>query len=493
MKKLFIIISVLVLLTVCSHASKLYRIRFGYYPDKIRAALDFDDSFTYSLEESKDRIIIRLPKTEASADINNYVELSDLIVRYFEVEKEDDGLKVTIPLGEPIPYNIFALHDPPRLVVDFNRNFTNTVSGGTVIDGVEYLKVTHGTENGRVNASVLKIDPAKAEVLPALARKKKPTLLESFINIFNPWREKDDDYHFYRARVSTIAEEQGAVAAVNGTYFAYTGKPLGTLLIDKELVSSPIYDRTALIFTDDYRAYIDNILIDCYFITPGGIRYEITGVNQGRGKTATVLYSPVWGEATGASNDGIEITVVNSAVKDIRVGNSNIPQDGYVLSVSGPAAQFVADNIKVGDKIDTHIKIIPYNTSPKTIQHMVSGGPRLVKNGIAYITKYEEKFKSDIAKGRAARTAVGITKDNKVLLVAVDGLARNKSARSDKESIGMTLEELADLMINLGAVEGMNLDGGSSTTMWIDGKVVNRTVSGSQQRVSNALVVRSRF
>jgi len=492
MRKFLYLTVFLLLLAQAGSAVKLYKIRFGNYPDKIRAAFDFDSAFTYTADEAKDKIVLHLPKVEASADIQSYVEVGDMIVRYFEVEKEESGLKVTIPLTEPIPYNIFYLSDPPRLVIDFNRDYTNLISGGTIIDGVENYKVTKGTQAGRVNANVLKIDLNKAEVVPALARKSKPSPLESFINVFNPWKETEVDQHFYRARVGSIADEQGAVAAINGTYFAYTGKPLGTLLIDKELVSSPIHDRTALIISDERQAFIDNIMIDCYFLTAGGIRYNITGINQGRSKEAVLLYTPVWGEQTGTTTDGAEITVVGSVVKEVRAGNSRIPQDGYVISISGPAAQFVPEKIKVGDKLDTHIRVIPYSTAPRSILHMLSGGPRLVKNRIVYVSKHEEKFKADIAKGRAARTAVGITKDGKLMLVTVDGLPRAKTARSDKSSIGVTLEELSELLISLGAVEAMNLDGGSSTTMWIDGRVVNQPVGGSEQRVSNALVIRPR-
>ncbi len=481
----------IIILTANARAVKLSNIRFGYYPEKIRAVLDFDGTFSHTADESKEKIVIRLPKTEAAPEIHNYLELSDLIVRYFEVEKDGDDLKITIPLREPIPYNIFTLNDPPRLVIDFNREFTNIVSGGTVVDGVETLKVSQVSPSGRVTANVLKVDLKKAEIAPALARRHKPNLFESFINLFNPWKEKDEDKHFYRAKVSEIAGEQDAVAAVNGTYFAYTGKPLGTLLIDKELVSSPIYDRTALIITDDQKVFIDNIKIDTYFRTPRGVRYNITGINQGRGKEAVILYSPVWGEQTGTGRDGIELIVSGGTVKDIKIGNSSIPQDGYVISISGPAAQFLYDNVKVGDKLDTHIKVIPYSTSPRSILHMISGGPRLVKNGVVYVSKHEEKFKADIAKGRAARTAVGVTADGKILLVAVDGLPRGKDDRSEKSSIGMTLEELAELLISLRAAEAMNLDGGGSTTMWVDGKVVSRSANGSEQKVSNALVVRA--
>jgi exopolysaccharide biosynthesis protein len=471
----------------------LQKIRFGYYPDKIRAALDFDGPFTYTLDESRERIIINLPQTEAAPEISNYIESSDLIVRYFEIEKIDDGLKVTVPLSEPVPYSVYTLSDPARLVLDFKRDFTNIISGGTIVDGVEHLKVSRGTASGRITADVLKVDLNKASVAPALALKNKPNALESFINTVSPWRNVDDDKHFFRARVSTIADQQGAVAAVNGTYFAYTGKPLGTLLIDKEMVSSPIYDRTALIINDERQAFIDNVLIDSYFKTAGNLRYNIGGVNQGRKDNSFVLYTPAWGEKTGTDTSGIELILSGSVVREIRLGNSIIPADGYVLSLCGPASQFVNENVKVGDRLDVHLKIIPYTTPLKSVLHMISGGPRLVKEGVAYVSKQEEKFKADVALGRAARTAVGLTKDGKILLVTVDGAPRAKGSRNDRSSIGISLEDLAEMLISLGAVEAMNLDGGGSSTMWIDGRVVNKPANGYEVGVSNALVVKPRF
>lgn len=480
----------LLFLATAVKAVTLTHIRFGSYPERIRAAFDFDGEFKYTLEESKEKIIVNLLNIEASSEIQNFIEINDFSLRYLEVEREDYGLKVTIPLAEPVPYNIFSLSDPPRLVIDFDREFTNIISGGTVIDGVESLTVAKSTVNGRYSANVLKVDLSKADVLPALSRKRKLNALESFINNFNPFRELDPDKHFFRARVADIAEEHGAVAAVNGTYFAYTGRPLGTLLIDKELVSSPIHDRTALILADDNQAYIDNIMIESYFQTASGEYSDITGINQGRGNDSIIMYTPVWGDQTATTPGGLELVIANSTIKDIKPFNAVIPQDGYVLSLNGPTTQAIKAKIKAGDKLDVHIKIIPFSTSPKSILHMVSGGPRLVKDGIVYVSKYEEQFKSDIAQGRSARTAVGVTRDNKLLLVTVDGLPRKRANRSEKSSIGMTLEELAELLINLGADEAMNLDGGSSTTMWIDGKVVNRPVGSIEQRVSNALIVR---
>jgi exopolysaccharide biosynthesis protein len=81
------------------------------------------------------------------------------------------------------------------------------------------------------------------------------------------------------------------------------------------------------------------------------------------------------------------------------------------------------------------------------------------------------------------RTAVGFSRDSSTLyLLAVDG-------RSQR-SVGVTLDELASLMRRLGAWNAMNFDGGGSTTMVINGAVVNvPSDSAGERAVGNALLV----
>ncbi len=94
----------------------------------------------------------------------------------------------------------------------------------------------------------------------------------------------------------------------------------------------------------------------------------------------------------------------------------------------------------------------------------------------------EERFRRDIAVGRAPRTAAGITEDGRLLLVTVNG-------RQPGLSTGMTLEELAGLMLELGARDAVNLDGGGSTTMVIRGRVFNFPSDGAERPVTGALVI----
>ncbi len=116
-------------------------------------------------------------------------------------------------------------------------------------------------------------------------------------------------------------------------------------------------------------------------------------------------------------------------------------------------------------------------------EDIVAGVPQLIKNGNIDITWATEKAGRSFAETRHPRTAIAKLKDGKFLMITVDG-------RQPGVSVGMTLQELADYLFSLGAVDAMNLDGGGSTTMFLDGKVVNTpSDKEGERKVSDAIVV----
>lgn len=123
----------------------------------------------------------------------------------------------------------------------------------------------------------------------------------------------------------------------------------------------------------------------------------------------------------------------------------------------------------------------------------IGGGPRIVENGkdVAVVNYWAEVFDAGGTAGlsRQPRTAIGVTEDNRLILIVCDG-------RNMRGSCGMTLSELAAKMISLGAVDAMNLDGGgSSTFVGKDGEVLNRpSDSGTegdivQRKIPTAIVI----
>jgi exopolysaccharide biosynthesis protein len=110
----------------------------------------------------------------------------------------------------------------------------------------------------------------------------------------------------------------------------------------------------------------------------------------------------------------------------------------------------------------------------------------LIRNGRVEITNAPEKILPAFVNDGHPRTAIAKLKSEQVLLVTVDG-------RQPGESIGMSLTMLADLLIEFGAIEAINLDGGGSTTMVIKNKIVNKPSDATGERpVSDAILIYSR-
>jgi len=112
----------------------------------------------------------------------------------------------------------------------------------------------------------------------------------------------------------------------------------------------------------------------------------------------------------------------------------------------------------------------------------VAGGPVLISEGRIRVTDDEEVFFGSAIPKVHPRTAVGITREGLLLLLVVDG--------RQMESSGVDLEDLASIMLDLGAYEAMNLDGGGSSTLVVDGVRLNIPAGSETEReVMSAIVI----
>ena len=155
-----------------------------------------------------------------------------------------------------------------------------------------------------------------------------------------------------------------------------------------------------------------------------------------------------------------------------------LDKDSVVLSGHGMAAK-VLERVHVGDRV--RLRETLGNETADEAELVVGAGPSLVAEGKADVRSAEENIAYDIARGRAPRTAAGVKKDGTVILLVVDG--RSSS------SAGMTLQELASYLVKLGAWQACNFDGGGSSEMVLDGKILNTPSDGRERPVSVGLGV----
>lgn len=113
------------------------------------------------------------------------------------------------------------------------------------------------------------------------------------------------------------------------------------------------------------------------------------------------------------------------------------------------------------------------------VWNTLSFGPTVVTGGAVVpgidSVEVDTNFGNHSIQGDQPRTAIGVVEENHLLLVVVDG-------RSTGYSEGVTLPELAEILLAEGARTGYNLDGGGSSTLWFNGSLVNNPLGKNKER-----------
>lgn len=165
----------------------------------------------------------------------------------------------------------------------------------------------------------------------------------------------------------------------------------------------------------------------------------------------------------------------------------------WVFTTVSPGTTFAypspAPNKEGADPMQVPSATYPEGAWEYKAQTAIGGGPVLVKNSKLENTWQAELYDAASGIGPTSnnpRTAIGVTADNKLILFVCEG--RNQTPGVP----GFTLEETANIMIDLGCTEVLNLDGGGSTCMLVNGKeTIKPSDTGNKQRpVVSAVVLK---
>ena len=279
------------------------------------------------------------------------------------------------------------------------------------------------------------------------------------------------------------------VAAITGDFFKWDGDPVGLCVLGGELVSTP-NSRVALAIFDDGSLAIDRFSFVGAVRTSEGAERQLDGLNQACPVDGMVLLIRSFDEQSHALGSDVQVVAGPMTgplslsgthaltVKATLRGNASvvIGDEDAVLVGRGAAAEFLA-SFEIGDALSCDMQV---DSGDAAIAHAVGGAGHLLKDGAIEISE-ASGYSAGFAETRHPRTAFGFN-DERAFLVTVDG-------RQPGYSVGMSLVELAELMLDLGAADAINLDGGGSTTMWAEGAIKNRPSDGSPRPLANALVV----
>ena len=198
--------------------------------------------------------------------------------------------------------------------------------------------------------------------------------------------------------------------------------------------------------------------------------WNATGVNVPEEEIAgnlSVVYTP----RKGASFTAVSGTILSAsggvvnAYRTVAAGEEvPIPSDGFVYIMADEYMNYINNTFRAavpGEKVHLEYYISSEEagggfTSLNGLKHMFSGGPRLVRHGEIFTEIPEPQFNNDgrFTVNSSTRTCAGITADGKLILVSSAG----------------TTQAMRELMLALGCVEAVNLDGGASTALYYNGQ-----------------------
>lgn len=268
------------------------------------------------------------------------------------------------------------------------------------------------------------------------------------------------------APLQTMAQRWQAAAAINAGFFNRNNQyPLGAVRYNNDWISGPILGR-GVVGWGNGQVQMDRLALRQTLRTGNGQTFPIQAVNSGYVQAGMGLYTPAWGSTYRPITEAERIvTVRNQQVVGQQSvtgdGSVPIPPDGYILALRAydtPAPVLVS-----GTAVTIQSDFLPASLAP--FPHIVGGGPLLIRNRGIVLDAALEQFGSAFASQAAPRSAIGYTANGDILLVAI---------HNSPTGAGPTLAETAQVMAQLGSIDALNLDGGSSASLYLGGRLINR-------------------
>ena len=277
--------------------------------------------------------------------------------------------------------------------------------------------------------------------------------------------------------MKSLAQRTSAKAAVNGSYFqsydsSKSQDPYGILIKNGNLIHSESTGSTVA-FTRNGSVKMD-IVRSAVTATVGGTVYNVSLVNHtpAASSNTVVLYNSAYGKNTNCAG-GTSLVVQNGEVVSVHSNKAvDIPSNGYVLLFTGNKAA-AANGYAKGTKVSYTTGFVGANGEKmdwSDVRTAVGAGPLLLKDGAVIVNPAKEGFSDSAGFDLAvARSAVGVMKNGDILLVA---------------GVKCTLNQMASVMSQLGAVHAISMDSGSASGLYVPGC----TLPTPGKEISNILI-----
>jgi hypothetical protein len=466
-------------LAISTPGSQLKNIRLGKQPTGDRVVLDLDTATPWQIRQElpvkkvidPDEII---PKSttppnrdwtltlDGIADAallqqyNSQPSKPESLIQKVEVVNNQTIVRLSVPFGQSV--QVSTIPKPNRLVIDIRPDaLVNKSIAWT--QGLQWRQqiVTLGTD--RFPVVWLDINPRTVGLTIKPIVTNQQTLTGT-------------------APLLQTAQNYLAVAAINGGYFNRNNKlPLGAIRQDNQWISGPILNRGAIAWNNNGQFYFGRLTLIETLIINNNQRLPISLLNTGYVQRGIARYTSAWGNTYTplADNETILVIQDNQVTNQLAGGKSGttpipIPDHGYLLIFRNQTPQL---------PIGTRVNLTSTTTTPEFSRypHIIGAGPLLVQNQQIVLDGAAETFSPAFMKGQAVRSSICTNSTGNLMITAVSNRAGGG---------GPTLAEQARLMQTMGCINALNLDGGSSTSLYLSGQLLDRSPN-TAARVHNGI------
>ena len=291
-----------------------------------------------------------------------------------------------------------------------------------------------------------------------------------------------------RRPLSGIVRSHGALAGVNGDPGEGLGNTVHPFAQDGDLLhTAGPGPHLFAVSRDESRTFFGTVdVVVTMTDRSTGVGFRLDRWNRGGPAPGELVgYSPLGGSLqpppsnscsarllpqgppVAAASDGVDRDFV---VDLVRCSESPLALSGGIVISAAPATDEATQLLMLAEGTPMRLH---WTLGWPNVFDAVGGAPMLLRNG--------SPVNVCSSCPRNPRTAVGVTASGRILLVVVDGRSRR--------SRGATPVEMRNIMRDLGAVTALNLDGGGSSEMVVDGEVVNDPSDGHERHITNAILV----
>ncbi|WP_242018456.1 phosphodiester glycosidase family protein [Pseudanabaena sp. FACHB-1998] len=390
------------------------------------------------------------------------------LVKSVTIQPQGKLTQIQIQTNDSINPAIEMLSSPtPRMVIDLRRDYVPPSLTVQWADGLrrieKIVEIPHKPKNPQ-DPKTIKFSVTALEV----------DLKQPRLKVRPIWSNPDGSPNgiLGLSPVPQMVEQAQAVGAINGGFFNRIRQlPVGAIREGNRWIAGTALVRGAIAWNEKGETLIDRLNFT-EEITANQTKIALTNLNSAYVQRGIARYTPNWGSGyTPLTENELIIVVRGDRVVAqyqggvVGVGQVTIPSDGYVLVArQSPEA---AKQLPVGMTVKGRQAFVPEKFA--NFPNLIGAGPLLLKNGNLVLDGKAENFQAGFDTQAADRSAIATTKDKgKLLLVTV---------QEAPNGVAPNLLQTAEVLKKIGAVEALNLDGGSSSTLFLGGNILNRSIT----------------